>query len=100
MDGEVAAIRERVQLFLASLGRRYPDRRLQVMSSLAEGADQLVAEIAINLGVELVVPLPMRKDLYLQDFATAEARARFESLCDRASEVYELPFAKGNTIEA
>jgi hypothetical protein len=99
VDAEVAAIRERVQCFLAGLGKRYPDRRLQVMSSLAEGADQLVAEIAVNLGVELVVPLPMRKDLYLQDFQSAPARARFESLCGQASEVYELPLAKGNTVD-
>jgi hypothetical protein len=97
---EVPAIRQRVDALLDDLARRYPDRRLSVMSSLAEGADQLVAEVALERGVRLIVPLPMRKDLYLQDFATAEARARFESFCDRASEVYELPLAKGNTIES
>ena len=97
---EVPAIRQKVDALLDDLARRYPDRRLSVMSSLAEGADQLVAEVALERGVRLVVPLPMRKDLYLQDFETTEARARFESLCDRASEIYELPLAKGNTIES
>ena len=97
---EVPAIREKVDALLQDLTRRYPDRRVSVMSSLAEGADQLVAEVALERGVRLIVPLPMRKDLYLQDFETAEARARFESLCDRAAEIYELPLAKGNTIES
>jgi hypothetical protein len=96
---EIPGIRQRVQDFLKGLAEQYPDRRLTVMSSLAEGADQLVADVALELGIDLQVPLPMPKHLYLQDFETADARARFESLCDRANEVFELPLAKGNTVE-
>ncbi|MDH3719145.1 MAG: hypothetical protein OES79_13590, partial [Planctomycetota bacterium] len=96
---EVPRIRERVRDLLESLSRRFPDRRLNVMSPLAEGADQLVAEVALELGIDLTVPLPMSKDLYLQDFDTPDSRARFESLCDRAIDVFELPLAKGNTVE-
>jgi hypothetical protein len=99
VPAEIPAIREKVEALFQLLAERYPDRRLSVMSSLAEGADQLVAEVALARGIELVVPLPMPKDLYLQDFETPEARARFESLCNRASEIYELPLAKGNTAE-
>ena len=97
---EVPAIRQKVDALLQDLARRYPDRRVSVMSSLAEGADQLVAEVALERRIRLIVTLPMRKDLYLRDFETAEARARFESLCARAAEIYELPLAKGNTIES
>lgn len=97
---EVPAIREKVDALLSSLTDRYPGRRLQVMSSLAEGADQLVAEAALARDIELTVPLPMPKDLYLQDFETSAARGRFESLCERASEIYELPLARGNTVES
>jgi len=97
---EVPAIRDRVREFFRALSEGYPDRRLQVMSSLAEGADQLVAEIALEMGIELMVPLPMPKDLYLDDFRTAEKRAHFEYLCTQAIEIYELPLAKGNTAEA
>ncbi len=96
---EIPQIRQRVQDLLMNLAAQYPDRRLRVMSPLAEGADQLVAEVALDLGVELTVPLPMPKHLYLQDFKTPDARAQFESLCDRATEVFELPLAKGNTVE-
>jgi len=99
VEAEVPQIRQRAQDLLKSLAAQYPDRRLRVMSPLAEGADQLVAEVALDLGIELTVPLPMPKHLYLQDFDTPEARARFESLCARATEVFELPLAKGNTVE-
>ena len=99
LPSEVNGIREKVRSLLRQLMDDYPDRRLRVMSPLAEGADQLVAEIALDLGIELSVPLPMPKHLYLQDFDTLESRARFESLCDRAIEVFELPLSTGNTVE-
>lgn len=99
VEAEVPQIRQRVQDLLKSLAAQYPDRRLRVMSPLAEGADQLVAEVALDLGIELTVPLPMPRHLYLQDFKTPDARAQFESLCDRATEVFELPLARGNTVE-
>lgn len=88
---ETPAIRQSVADFLIDMRGRYPTRRLRVMSSLAEGADQLVAEVAIELGIELVVPLPMRKSEYLDDFEGEKSRALFESLCASAKEVYELP---------
>ena len=96
---EVPRIRQRVRDLFESLSTQYPDRRLTVMSPLAEGADQLVAEVALELGIDLAVSLPMPKHLYLQDFDTPESRARFESLCDRAIDVFELPLSKGNTVE-
>lgn len=96
---EVPRIRQRVRDLFESLSTQYPNRRLTVMSPLAEGADQLVAEVALELGIDLTVPLPMPKDLYLKDFDTPESRARFESLSARAIDVFELPPAKGNTVE-
>ncbi len=96
---EVPGIRQLVIEMLKGLAKQYPDRRLTVMSSLAEGADQLVAEVALELGIDLTVPLPLPKQLYLQDFETPESRARFESLYSSAKEVFELPLAKGNTLE-
>jgi hypothetical protein len=93
-------IRARVHEFLRDLENRYEDREVGVMSALAEGADQLVAEEALGLGIPLTVTLPMPKALYLQDFATAEAKARFERLCAAAVDVFELPITPGNTVES
>jgi hypothetical protein len=96
---EIPAIREKIAALFGMLAGGYPDRRLSVMSSLAEGADQLVAEVALEHDIELTVPLPMPKDLYLRDFESPGARARFEGLLGRAGDVFELPLAKGNTVE-
>lgn len=97
VPAEVPGIREQVRAMLQMMQQRYPHRRLRVMSPLAEGADRLVAECALDLGIDLTAPLPMAKDLYLDDFETAQSREEFEALCARASEVFELPLARGTT---
>jgi hypothetical protein len=100
VPAEIPRIRERVQEFLRELQHRYADRSVGVMSALAEGADQLVAEEALALGIPLTVTMPMPKALYLDDFATPEAKARFERLCAAAVDVFELPLTPGNTVES
>ncbi|MDZ7632105.1 MAG: hypothetical protein U5K74_12375 [Gemmatimonadaceae bacterium] len=61
---------------------------LQLLSSLAEGSDRLVAEVALRLGYELVCPLPLPPADFEQDFATAESRAQFQSLLARSAHVF------------
>ena len=99
VSSELDLIRERVRSLLVDLDARYPERRLRVLSALAEGADRLVAGIAIDLGIEVVVPLPMPKEMYLDDFDTQESRDEFESLLAAASDVLEMPLARDNTVE-
>lgn len=97
---EIPRIRHLVSKFLTDARTEYPDRGVSVMSSLAEGADQLVAEEAVRLGVPLIVPLPMPKDLYVSDFESVRVREKFDYLLSRAAEVYELPLVSGNTLES
>ena len=97
---EFPGIRDRVSTFLTDLRREYPDRGVSVMSSLAEGADQLVAEEAVQLDIPLIVPLPMTRELYVKDFETVQVREKFDLLSSRAAETYELPLTPGNTIES
>jgi hypothetical protein len=62
---------------------------LTVLSSLASGADQLVARRAlVRPGTELVVPLPLPLADYARDF---ESREPFQALLARAARVVELP---------
>lgn len=100
LPAEIPQIRQRVQDFLRELQHRYAYRSVGVMSALAEGADQLVAEEALALGIPLTVTMPMPKTLYLQDFVTPEARERFERLCAQAVDVFELPLTPGNSVES
>jgi FtsH-binding integral membrane protein len=99
VDTEVPEIRERVGRLLRDLAKRYPERPITIMSPLAAGADMLVAEEALKLGLDLVAPLPMPRDLYLDDFDTSDERDRFNSLLQQASEFFELPLAPGNSID-
>ena len=96
---EVPMIRQKVRTLLGDLAIRYPNRRLRVMSPLAEGADRLVAEEALAAGIELIVPLPMPREIYGTDFESDESREAFVRLCDRADEILELPLAKDNKLE-
>lgn len=94
---EVPGIRGRVREFLLHLHGQYPDRDLVVLSPLAEGADRLVAEEALALGLPVTAVLPMPRALYVEDFVTAESRDKFAGLCAAATDLLELPLTAGNT---
>jgi hypothetical protein len=66
---------------------------LHLLSSLAEGADCLVAQEALQLGYELHAVLPFARHVYAEDFVTPEARQTFAVLLGRAWTVRELPGA-------
>lgn len=81
---EIEPIRQRVRDLFAQLQRDFPGLPLIVLSALAEGGDQLVAEEALAAGARLIAPLPLPQDLYRNDFHEASVRERFEFLCSRA----------------
>ena len=65
-------LRTQVRDAFALLHEHYPDLALVVVSALAEGGDRLVAEVALDAGARLVVPLPLPVELYSEDFANAQ----------------------------
>jgi hypothetical protein len=87
---ELEPIRQRVRDFFATLRRDLPELPLVLMSALAEGGDQLVAHEALAHGARLIAPLPLPRELYVDDFADPSVRASFDMLCSRA-EVVLLP---------
>jgi hypothetical protein len=97
VPAEIAGLRDRVRSFLGRLRDDNPERPVTVMCGLAEGADRLVAEEAIALGLRLSVSLPMARDSYVRDFVSDASRAEFDRLCAHAVEVFELPLAPGET---
>lgn len=74
--------------------------RLLFVSALADGADQIAAAIALELGFELHAILPFPRETYRQDFTDPDARRAFDSLLDRATCVLELPGERSNKLEA
>lgn len=90
VDGEVAALERRVAAFFVELQADFPDTPVRVMTALAEGADRLVAKVAIEAGLQVQAVLPMPAEDYMQDFESSASRDEFTALC-RQSEVLTLP---------
>jgi len=63
---------------------------LRIISALASGADQWVAEEAINLGFELQSVLPFSREEYLKDFTVPLEAESYKNLLKEASAVLEL----------
>jgi hypothetical protein len=60
---------------------------IEILSSLAEGADRLVAELVPDHAARLLAILPLEPHDYREDFATASSRERFDTLLAGASSV-------------
>ena len=65
--------------------------RLRFVSPIADGADQIAAEVALELGWELQVVLPFESSYYRSSLANNGARERFDSLIAQAACILELP---------
>jgi hypothetical protein len=100
VTNEVPALQEKVREFFQQLKTGFPDLKLQLITPLAEGSDRLVADIALEMGIKLVVPLPMPQAEYERDFSSPAAIEAFrESLTDaQIINLRMLPEAKGQPI--
>ena len=77
------------------------DRPLfRFVSPIADGADQVAAEAALELGWELQVITPFAREAYRSSLANHGARERFDSLLERAACVLELPGEKDRQLDA
>jgi hypothetical protein len=81
-----------VDTALARVARANPRRQFVMLSSLAEGADRLVARRALAcLPCELVVALPLPEGEYAKTFTSRRSREEFRRLLARATSVVRLP---------
>jgi hypothetical protein len=92
-------LRAQVRDFFEDLWRQFPHLPVKLLNPLAEGGDRLVAEVARELGISLIVPLPMPLAEYEKDFKSAESLQQFRDLCAQG-EVTELPVLEGATLES
>ncbi|MBX7247307.1 MAG: hypothetical protein K1X53_17565 [Candidatus Sumerlaeaceae bacterium] len=98
-EEDLVALQDIVRGIFERLGRQYPNSPLVLLSPLAEGADRLVARVALEMGVRLVVPLPMERAEYEKDFETKESREEFDRLIQNTEQgqYFELPYVGENT---
>jgi hypothetical protein len=96
---DLAVYRERLVHFFDNLRQRYPSTPIQVMSSLAVGADRLIADVALQRGFDLIVPLPLPEAEYMKDFPdSVDEYLRLRNAVPEWN-VFVLPLAEGNTDE-
>jgi hypothetical protein len=74
--------------------------RLRFVSPIADGADQIAAEVALELGWELQVIVPFGRDAYRASLANHGARERFDTLLAKAACVLELPGDQRRELDA
>src|SRR6266540_1483385 len=104
-DQDVPWLEQEIADIIAALKRDYlgsdGETPLIVLSALAEGADQLVARVALGQGARLVAPLPMPLEEYRRDFAPGlrpDALKEFDRLLGQAVAAPVVPLAAGNTL--
>lgn len=83
-------LRRSVRGELGTLQQKYPHSEIAVMTSLAEGADQLCAETALEMGLEIITVLPMPVDEYAEDFE-GDALKKLNELTARSSKCFIAP---------
>ena len=94
---ELDVLKARVREFLERLQSKYPDLKVTLLTSLADGADRLVGDVAQSLGMPIVYVLPMPSDLYEGDFG-AESRAEYREILG-SNDVLTLPLVGDNTAD-
>ncbi|SRR5712692_4600398 len=81
-DTDLPRLRQAVAAIFEAFARRYRHTPLVLLSSLAQGADQLCAAVALEKGLQVIAPLPFPAALYRQSssFDNDEARHQFDAL--------------------
>jgi len=109
----VDALRERTRAILELIERSGADQlrrnrgnfadgpaTKRFVSPIADGADQIAAEVALELGWELQAILPFGRKRYRASLANHGAREQFDALLERATCVLELPGDSKRELDA
>ncbi len=97
MDGRL--IRE-IEEAIGRIVEEHHGDRLVILSPLAEGADRMIAGIAMEkFGLAMHVPLPLPFELYQTDFSSQDSVDEFKELVGKAEVYFEMPMRFGNQEE-
>lgn len=92
----VETLREAAERAFDIIKELHPERHPCFISQLAEGADRVVARIALERRFDLAAILPFPRDEFVKDFGSQESRAEFDELAANAH-VEELPMPAERT---
>ncbi len=94
---QLPRLRERLNRLLDDAEIMGGGRPITLLSSLAIGADQLVAEVGLQRGYRLVAPLPLPPSGYRAGFPAAPELERLDTLLESACEWFTLPHPTGES---
>ncbi|GAA0856067.1 hypothetical protein [Aliiglaciecola litoralis] len=84
---DVAKLEAAIDDELNAMQQRYPNSTINVLSGLAEGADQLVARVALKRKVNVIAVLPFDIEEYENDFTEDNAKSEFSALLAQCVDV-------------
>jgi hypothetical protein len=112
-EGDVDRLRERVRetlVLIEQSGRALLERerdcfapctpQLRFISPIADGADQIAATLALELGWDLQAIIPFSREQYRASLVDDDARERFDALLERSSCLLELPGDPDDSLDA
>ncbi len=96
---QLPAIRTTLATLFRQLCAAHSGVRIQLLCSMADGADLLAAEVALELDLDVLALLTFPEDICRADLLSDEARASFDHVIARAERL-ELPLPAGTMREA
>jgi hypothetical protein len=89
---DVPTLEDTVRRAFERIRHDCPDMPIILLTSLAEGADRLVARVGLHAGVRLVPVMPMPELVYLEDFGIRAA-----CLIRSSTIIWSRPSSAGST---
>ena len=96
-EDDIARLKEKIEIIFQSLIKKYEHTPIILLSPLADGADRIVAEVALDKfkdKITLSVPLPMSEDIYLDSFGKGnvgcspdDSRRTYKNLREKQSNI-------------
>jgi len=96
-----AHVAKELKKTISTLLEKYPDRAPVILTHLADGADTIAAEVALDMGIPFVVPLPLPFETYRRDFddSGSEHAEKFLDMIGLADLYFELPLKFGDLVD-
>src|SRR5437762_10382027 len=90
LENDVAELQKQVRTVFDRFRLASPNGSFELLSPLADGADRIAAEVALQAGLRIVVPLPMAQAEYKRDFTKTESLDEFRRLLATAASTFEV----------
>jgi hypothetical protein len=102
LAGDLETLKTAIAAQCLELAKRHRSSPFLLLSGLAEGADLILTEIALDTlpDCSFIAVLPMPRAEFEKDFTSETARAKFVTLLARAEAVVEIPTVGGAWREA